>query len=216
MEFGQAFSYVFKDPEWFKKVALTALISLIPVIGQFYVMGWGLEITRRVITHDPDLLPGIDFGGFLGKGFKAFIVSFVYSLPMILFVLPIQLVAPIGVAVELDQETLGIVMIAVSVCCGGLALIYGILMAFLIPAAFGNLAAKGNIGDGLRFGEVFGLVKKAPVAYLLVLLGGLIGGFIAPLGSIACGIGVLLTTVYAATITAHLQGQAYKQAAGIL
>ena len=34
----------------------------------------------------------------------------------------------------------------------------------------------------------------------------MIGGFIAPLGSIACGIGVLLTSAYALLISAHLMG----------
>ncbi len=36
MDFGLAFSYVFKDPDWFKKVAIPAVCSLIPVVGPLF------------------------------------------------------------------------------------------------------------------------------------------------------------------------------------
>ena len=56
MEFSRAFSYVFEDSDWFKKIALAALVSLIPIIGQIFLIGWALEITSRVIkkrSHAP-------------------------------------------------------------------------------------------------------------------------------------------------------------------
>ena len=83
-------------------------------------------------------------------------------------------------------------------------MIYGILLWVWIPAANGNFLATGSIGAAFRFGEVFALLKAAPGAYLLVLLGGIIGGFIASLGTIACGIGVLLTSTYAVALSGHL------------
>ena len=58
----------------------------------------------------------------------------------------------------------------------------------------------------------FALIRAAPGAYLIVLLGGMAAGFIAPLGSIACGVGALLTSAYALLINAHLLGQAYRSA----
>lgn len=212
MEFGLAFSHQFKDPDWLKKIGLAALVSLIPVIGGFFLMGWGVEIARRVINRHPVPLPDLDFGANIGKGFQVFVIGLVYAIPLVIFWLPITVVPALGVAAEMDENTLGVIMAIISVCCGGLALLYAILMAFMLPAAYGNFAAKGNLGAGLRFAEVIALVKAAPVAYLLVLLGGLIAGFIAPLGGIACGIGAVVTAAYAASMTFHLTGQAYLQA----
>jgi hypothetical protein len=213
MEFGLAFSYPFKDPDWIKKIVLIALVGLIPIIGQLVVLGWGIEITRRVIRREPVVLPDINFGAQLGDGFKAAVVSLVYSIPLIILIVPIQVIVPIlATNSNMDQNTAGIISLVISVCCGGLALIYGIAMGFTLPAAFGNLAAKGGIGDGLRFGEVIGLVRAGLVPYLIVILAGIIGGFIAPLGAIACGIGALLTTVYVNAMMAHMMGQAYNQA----
>jgi uncharacterized membrane protein len=40
MDFGRAFSFVFEDPDWLKKVAIAGLVMLIPVIGQLVVLGW--------------------------------------------------------------------------------------------------------------------------------------------------------------------------------
>lgn len=212
MEFGRAFSFVFKDPDWLKKVAIAGLIGLIPIIGQFYIFGWGLEITRRIINHEPDLLPDVDFGGFLSKGFQAWVITLVYSIPIIIFMIPLQLVGPVGASLQLDQDTLSYLMIAVSVCCGGLLLIYSIFMGLVLPASLGNFVRHGNLGAGLRFGEVFGLFKAAPVSYLLVLVGSFIVGLIAPLGTIACLVGVIITQAYGLAIMGHLIGQAYNDA----
>lgn len=212
MEFGTPFSYPFKDPNWFKKFILPGLCMLIPVIGQFVLMGWMVEIVRRVINDIPDLLPELDFGGQLGKGFQAWVIALVYSIPIIILILPIQLVGPLGAAADMDPDTLATIMAVVSVCCGGLILIYSILVGFLLPAAIGNFAAKGQLSAGLRFGEVFGLVKTAPVAYLIVLVGSILAGLIAQLGVIICVVGILVTAPFASAIMGHFYGQAYKEA----
>ena len=54
MNFGLAFSYVFKDNDWFKKLAIAALFSLIPVVGQFVLVGWGLRIAKNVIDGNKE------------------------------------------------------------------------------------------------------------------------------------------------------------------
>lgn len=211
MNFGQAFTFVFQDTDWFKKIVIVALVSLIPIIGQIVALGFALEIMRRVINNDPTPLPEFDFGGFLGKGFQAFIVGLVYAIPLIIFYLPIQIIPLLGGVVD-DGEILGYAVIAVSCICGGLAFLYGILMAFLLPAAYGKLVAEGTLGAAFRIGEVFGLVRKALVPYLIAILGTLIASLIAPLGAIACVIGVYLTMAYYFAIMGHFYGQAYKQA----
>ncbi len=110
------------------------------------------------------------------------------------------------------MSSLSPVAAAVVLCCGGLLLIYGILIWVWIPAAEGRFLATGSIGAAFRFGEIWSLLKAAPGAYLLVLLGLFVASLIAPLGTIACGIGVLLTTAYSVLFSGHLIGQAYNAA----
>jgi hypothetical protein len=215
MEFGKAFSFPFEDQEWFKKVAILALISLIPIVGPFVSLGWGVEITRRVIRKDPTPLPAFEnFGGMLVDGLKVAVIIFVYMLPIILVQACNQ-----GITFGLpslidDYDTVGTITMVTLVCFGCLSLLYAILMGFMLPAAIGNFAASDQMGAAFKFGKVFGLVRAAPIAYLLVLLGTFLSGIVAMLGVIACAIGVFFTAVYAAAINAHLQGQAYLAAGG--
>jgi len=210
MEFGLPFTYIFKDSDWFKKLALAALVSLIPIIGQIFLLGWGLEITRRVINNDPNPLPDLDFGGQLGLGFKAWVVGLVYAIPVFIFTLPTTIAS--AFAGSDGSDTAMTIVAVVSICTGILNVIYSLVLGFVLPAAYGRVAVENTIGAGLKFGEVFGMVKRAPMAYLIVLLGTLVAGFIAPLGTIACIIGVILTMAYSIAIMSHFYGQAYKQA----
>lgn len=209
MRFADAFTYVFEDPDWLKKLIIPGLIGLlIPIVGQLVLLGWCLHVTANVIRNSPNPLPGIDFGGDLARGFKAFVVGLVYNIPTIIFYVPILIVS--GLAGS--DDSLITVLAIVSTCFGLLMLLYGIVMAFLLPAAYARVAVSDSLGDGLAFGKVFGLVKKAPMAYLLVLVGTIAASFISSLGSIACGVGIFLTVPYASAILGHLYGQAYQEA----
>lgn len=210
MNFGLSFSYVFKDEDWFKKIAIPALVGLIPVIGQLIVAGWGIKITKNVIEgKEETALPDLDFGADLGRGFMAALISLIYSLPVAL--LTGASGALFGFGGSGDDTTMTIFFI-VGGCLGLIALLLGILIAFLSATALANYAAKGEFGAAFKFKELFGMLKKSFVSWLLVVVGYLLAmSFIAPLGAIACGIGALLTAVYAVAIYSHLLGQAYNQ-----
>jgi hypothetical protein len=213
MDFGKSFSYVFKDPDWIKKVLIAALISLIPLVGQIYLLGWALGVTQRIIRGQQDTLPEIEFGEALGRGFKSFVIALVYSIPTILLALPIVLTSVLGE--NMDPDMYNTVVLLLSLCCGGLILIYSLIIAVLIPAAHGNFLAANRLGAAFNIGQVFGLVKAAPGPYLMILLGILIVGLITPLGLIACIVGVLVTSVYGTLIISHMYGQAYNAAKGM-
>ncbi len=212
MEFGKAFTFAFEDQDWIKKLLIGAVILLIPIIGIFVVMGWMLEIIRRVIVHDPQPLPDwSDFGGYLMRGFQAWLVGLVYALPMILINVCIQ-----GATVAMQQnggdDTMTAAVTVLSVCLSCVVIIYSLFLGVVLPAALGIFAATGQLGAAFRIGEVFGLVRAAPSAYLMVLLGSILAGLIASLGVILCVIGVLFTSALAYVIMAHLYGQAYNVA----
>jgi hypothetical protein len=216
MDFGRAFSYVTQDAKWLQKVGIAALVSLIPLVGQITVLGWGIEIARRVINNDPEPLPDWnDFGGLLGKGFSAFVVTFAYLLPVILISSCSQLLVPLmgsGGNNDNSQMLVATALMIVSVCVGCFTLIYGIGVGFLLPAALGNVAATGQMSAGFRFGEVIGMVRAAPGPYLMVLLGSLLASFVASFGIILCFVGIFFTQAFAIAVNAHLWGQAYNAA----
>jgi hypothetical protein len=206
MDFGKAFTFVFEDPEWIKKVLIAALFSLIPVIGTLVTVGWAMEAGQRVIRQDPLALPEVDFGKHLGLGFKAFLIGLVYAIPVLVILIPISVVS----MMPADNDTTTTVMTIVSLCCGGLAFLYSLILMVAVPAAMSNFLATEQVGAAFRFSEIISLLRAAPGAFLMVLLGGIVTGFVASLGSIACGIGVLVTAAYAMVVNYHLIGQAYR------
>jgi hypothetical protein len=211
MEFGVPFSFVFQDPDWIKKIGIMALVSLIPVVGQIVVLGWMLEVILRVINDDPTPLPSLDFGGQLGMGFKALVVGIGYSIPLFIIMLPLIVVAALGEPLDIDEDTLAMLMSIFGLCCGGLTFLLSLVVALLLPAALGNLVTEGSIGAAFRIGELFNMVKSNIGAFVIAVLGAWVASLVGSLGSIACGIGVLVTMVYAYAITGHFYAQAYKQ-----
>jgi hypothetical protein len=211
MDFGLSFSYVFKDKKWFEKIILPALCGLIPVIGQFVVAGWGFQATKNVIDGKvEDALPRLSFGADLGRGFMAAVITAIYSIPVAIVVaMAGGLFAGAGAATE---DALSIILVIVGGCVGILALLLAIFIVFMGMAAVANYIAKGEFGAAFRFGEVFDLLKKSFVSWLIVFLGQILAiGIIAPLGVIVCGIGALLTSAYGIAIFSHLLGQAYNE-----
>ena len=210
MNFGLSFGYVFEDKDWFRKVAIPALVSLIPIIGQFIVVGWGLKATKNVIDgRERNALPELDFGGDLGRGFIAAVISFIYSLP-------VSILAGIGGALAgfttEGSEAANVVVIIISACIGLVAFVLGIITGFFGAAAVANYVAKGEFSAAFKFKDLYGMIKKSFVSWLLVIVGQILAlGFIAPLGIIACGIGALFTFVYGTAVYSHLLGQAYNQ-----
>ncbi len=210
MNFGLSFSYVFKDQDWFKKIAIPALCGLIPIVGQFIVTGWAMKAAKNVMEgNEENALPSLDFGADLGRGFMIFLIGVIYGIP-------VAIISGIASAIfsfapNADQ-TVSVILFIVGGCFGLVGLLVGILIGFLSVIAIANYVATGEFGAAFRFKELFAMLKKSFVSWLLVIVGAILAlGLIAPLGAIACGIGALLTMAYGSAVYAHLLGQAYNK-----
>jgi hypothetical protein len=211
MNIGKAFTFAFEDKDWLKKIGIAGLVMLIPLIGQITVGGWALEVMRRVITRESEVLPDWGaFGDYLVKGLKMFVIGLVYALPIILLSICANL--PVMFLQNSNDDTVASAISLLATCIGCLSALYGIALWFLIPAAFANFVVTDQLGAAFRFSEVFGLVRAAPAAYLLALIGAFVASIVASLGLILCFIGVIFTAAWAYTIQGHLWGQAYNEA----
>lgn len=222
MDYGKAFTFPQLDADWIKKWAIAGGLSLIPVLGSIMVMGYALEITRRVITDNPQLLPEwADFGDIAKKGAYAFVTILVYNIPTILFVacaqipnalLPVMLASADPDTADMLASASGAFMF-LTVCCSCLLFLYAIFAGLVVPAALGRIAATGELGAAFRVQEVVALVRAQPAVYLIIMLIGAVAMSIATsVGVILCGIGAAFTTAYVALVNAHLTGQAYRAA----
>jgi len=201
---GDAFVWPFRDPEWVNKILIMGLIQLIPFVGAINGLGWMLAALHRLRAGE-ERLPPANFDH-LGRGFRLFVVYLVYYgsvavIGTVLYVPGTVILAqqgkdssnPLLVAVGL-----GLLLLAFSVITLG-----ALLMTFLTPSVV--LAFDGGgIPGGLRLGDV---LRRARFSLTNTLIAGLMliaAGLVGQLGSIACFIGVVFTSVYALAMQAWI------------
>jgi len=219
MDVGRAFSFVVDDKDWAVKILIGAGILLLGILFSWLLLipliaavallsGYSLEITRRVIRGDAQLLPEWkEWGTFTTDGLKVIALVLVYALPMIV------VAVLVGVPAGFLQESGSRVPLAMgellSVLTTLASIAWGIVLAFLLPAAIGLLADRGNLAAAFRFGEVIGLVRNNFTTYLVTVLIGWVAALVGGLGKLVCGVGWLATMPYSTMVTGHLYGQAY-------
>jgi hypothetical protein len=205
MDFAKAFSFVFDDQDWIKKVAIGGLITLIPIIGIFIVMGYALAVARNVIHGKEQAMPEwSDFGKMLVDGFFSWLISMVYTLPI--FILMCVVMFP-AMLIGGEDSVLG----GLAGCCVAVfSIIYGFAMClFFLPAALMRYAVSGDIMSAFKFGEILALTRANLMVFLMALLIAIVASFVGGLGAIACGVGALFTGFYSYCVMGHAYGQAY-------
>lgn len=208
MDFALAFSFPFQDEDWIKKIAIAGVLCL-TVIGTIPVFGWSLMVTKRVITGESPTLPDWSgFGEYIMLAIKGIVVAFVLGLPVMIVVIPASLASTL-----ITDNDLVTVVTIINICVSCVVILYSILMAFAAPAAMGRLAASDSIGSALNVGKLLAMVRAAPSAYLIAVVGQIVAGIAASLGIILCAVGIFLTIAYSMAVQGHLYGQAYKEAA---
>ena len=218
MDFGKAFGFVFEDEEWVTKVLLGALISLIPIFGQFAVIGYAIAVVRNVMAGESRPLPAWEnLGQYFGDGLMLWVATLIYALPLLILICPVALVWILPALAGEQEELVGVLagvsgLVAAGLGC--LAMLYGILLWLLRPVLRIRYAETGEIGACLRFGEVFRYLfdnlGNILVSQFLVWLAGLV--LVSVVGGLSLGLLVLPISFWLAVFSGHLYGQIIQQA----
>lgn len=216
MDIGRSFTYATEDQDWLKKVLIGGLISLIPIVGQFYALGYAIEVMRRVIAGQPVPLPEPleDLGDKLVKGLVITLISLIYALPIILVAgcLGGGMAALTG-GDTTSSDTMGTVASVLGVCVGLIMLVLGVLVGLIVPFAMARYAETGELGQALRFGDIWKMFQQnIGGAFVVLLVYWLAGMLAAVAGTILCGVGLFFTAFYSYLIMAFLYGSLYRQA----
>jgi hypothetical protein len=219
MDIGKAFGFVFEDENWIVKVLVGAgifvvglLLSwlVIPLVVAFAILGgYQVEIVRRVIRGDMDALPEWDnWGQLIADGLKVIVISIVYALPAI--IVGLCLGVPAGILSE-DAPGLSSALSLFGSCVG---ILWGIVVAILLPAAVAFFVDKDDMAAAFQFGEILAFVRDNLSTYLVTFVMYVVAQIIGSLGSVVCGIGVFVTLPYSYMVIGHLYGQAYVEGQG--
>ncbi len=214
MDFGASFSFVTQDEEWIKKIAIGAVLVLVSPftlgISLIPLVGWGLEISRRVIRGTEPTLPDwSDFGQLFTDGIKLIVGALIWSLPLIILSICGSIIGVVVAEQGGGDDFAGILSALVS--C--VSVPYGLLVALLLPSLVGQLADHGEFGRAINPMNAFKLLGANVGGYVLALV---VYAIVVPLiqlvGLLVCIVGVLPAYAYGQAVLGHLYGQAYREA----
>ena len=169
MDFGKAFTFMFEDPDWLRKLGIgTAvgllgllfmpfLIGLIPLI---IVLGYTVDVLRNVMNGDERPLPEwSDWGGFMSRGFKVLAATFIWALPALLLVIPLG----IGAALTRPGPGRRSNRHLRSSCCGScLLLLWVLFVTLMTPAIYVRIAATDRFSSAFDFGQMWAVHPRQP------------------------------------------------------
>ena len=211
MDIGRSFTYITEDEEWWKKLLVGGLLSIIP----FYGLGYMMVVLKNVIDGREVPLPVAteDIGGKFVKGLLTAVIVAIYMLPFIIISACAGGGSAAFPAVLDDQDTASIITYVWSACFGCLSLILGIIVGLLAPFALSLYADTGQFGEAFKLSKIFAMLKSNIGPTIIVLLiSGIVASIASSVGPIICIIGVLVTRFYANLLNAFLFGSLYNKA----
>jgi hypothetical protein len=211
MDFGKAFIFVTEDDEWIKKIGFGAAMVLFAwlIVPAFFILGYQIEVMRRVINNHPEPLPSWEeWGKLFMDGLAVFVAGFVYALPAVLLAACSMIV---WLPAASGDETLGALAIVGVIVIACLFILFALALAFVIPAVYIQYVRHGDFGSMFRVKEVIEIARGNLVNILIIFLVVVVANFL--LGLVTwipiCGQLILLPAgnFWISVATAYLYGQ---------
>lgn len=225
MEIGKSLTYITEDPRWQQKLlvgtgvfiaSMVFSIVVIGVLGFFIITGYAIRLLQNVRDGELHPLPEWDqWGDDLARGFKLFVVSLVWSLPLIIFTIP----SGIGNAlVSADSEGAQVVGVMLSICGSCLSMLFGLVVAAVTPGFSIAFAEDERISSGLAFRDIIAWTQEnigqVIIVVLVVLVASLVITLVAGIvGVLLCLVGLIVTIPLGGLVTLLFQYHLYGQLA---
>ncbi len=188
----KAVFFPFQGKNWGTKTLIGAALFFggFLVVPILFVMGYSAKIMERIIhqNEDPELPEWSDWGGLLVDGLKLYGAVFLYQLPALILIVggyflafalnigfsmaTIPLMAnssdPSGLYVLPFFGSIAGTFIGFAVAI--LGLIFIIVLQIFVPAALGNMIAKGEFSAAFRVKEWWPILKANFSGYLITFL----------------------------------------------
>ncbi len=217
MDIGLAFTFVFDDEEWVKKVAIGGgiaiagvILSPVLLIGLLLLLplyGYMVEVLKNVRDEHENPLPNWDnFGSLFKTGFFVVLIWIVYHLPAGFFLCSSTSLRVLPLMVELDADAAGAIGF-IGYCLGCIQFLLFLVATIIFPAGLIRYAQDETFGSAFQFGEIFSFIQDNVGDYIIVILLGLVASTIASFGFILCVVGMFFTTFWATLVKGHLLGQ---------
>jgi hypothetical protein len=216
MNIERGFKFVFQEKNWLAKVVVGGLMILFSflIIPLLIYLGYLIEVTKRVIKSEEQLLPDWDnIGRKISNGFKFLVVIIVYLIPLFLL---LALSAPFF---KSDFNGFRGREIVAMLYLGDFswlfllsAFVYLILLYLAFPFIVGKYAENESLNDAFAISDISKMLREyfgdAVIVFLLMVF----VQILASLGVVFFFIGVIFTGFWANVVVYYLYGELYSKA----
>ena len=230
IDLNQIFTFPLKDAEARKHFLTGCLVSfasfIIPILPFLVLYGYAIRIVRQVMNNEsPRMVAWDDWGGMFKDGAKMFGIRFIYSLPMMILMIPFFLsmfIMPIFMGNASSSEMDAIFPIFMLVTFGMMCVLFPFSFAFalIIPAAEMYVVEKDEFAAGFRIREwwaifranLSGFIAAFAIYYLSAMALGVVVQILMATLIFACLLPFLMpaVTMYITLIMYTTIAQAYK------
>jgi len=231
IDLGEASRYPLADSRWLTKAALTAVLAYVPILN-FAVVGYELEIARRVAAGDSTVLPEWDdLSGFFRRGLALALARYLYSLPIFVVAL-LPLAAGAGILFATSDGGSDLQPLLLLGACG-IGFVLMMMIAFLIggvsPAVAVRYLQVGTFASCFDLPAIVRQIRVHPAAHLRVFLfsialslglslaivpGALFLSLIPCVGQFAYIVLLMAMLTFLVWANAHLEGQLLRAVGG--
>lgn len=214
MDIGSAFTYMFDDEEWIKKLAIGGAVALVGAILSPILIGivlflplsgYMVQVLKNVRDGQSRPLPEwSDWGDLFKTGLFVVVITLVYNIPSIILACGAGIIQ--GVGPQLDPDTAQNLTL-VAACLNCLQAIVSLICNLFVPAAVIRYAQFDTLGAAFQFGDIFSFIRANIGDYIIVVLLSWVASVIAAFGIILCLVGVFFTFFWSYLVSANLYGQ---------
>jgi hypothetical protein len=212
-------TYLRESDGWVKTVVLGGLLTLLGflVVPTVLVAGYLVRVLRGTM-HGDDAPPQFDdWGSLAGDGVRAFAIALAYGLvPAVV----VAVTAGLAAAAAGPGPRSGLVVGAVGLGGGLLALALGLLAAYVVPAAVANYAEQGSIRSGFAVGDLRPVLTSGTYAtawvtgFAIILGAGLVAAVLNVVPLLGTVVGAFVS-FYAITAAYYVVGHAWGDCRGL-
>ena len=205
MNIKSYFTEIWQEKGWWTSILLTGLITLIPILGQLYLLGWLFEIYSLNHTPKRAMLPFTPTAKILLNGLKLAIGVLVYFIPFLILSEAIGLLAnffywtKIGWFATLIFNLLAFIR--------NISFAVGILAVLLIlPILIITYDQRKTIADFFRVNHILKSIAQNLQTLATFFVLSVLAIFIASLGGSFLMIGFIFTVPFAAAFYGNALG----------
>jgi hypothetical protein len=230
IDLSQILLFPIRDSEARKSFLIGCAIALagfiIPIVPYLFLFGYAARVARQIFRGEsPRMTTWDDWGTLLQDGAKMFGVRMVYSLPILILVLP-MVVASIAMPIIAEgvnstrADTLIVIFSLVMLLLMCLLMVLSLPLALITPAAEMNTVDKNEFAAGFRFREWWGILRANlggfivafVIFYAISMLLGIVIQIMVATIILSCLLPFFIPalTTYSTLVMYAMMAQAYK------